>query len=59
MFREIIMNSLSVSRIHYKSVIFSRIYYDFTIFFANLLSINNQFRKQTIISQSVSRIHHE
>ena len=46
MFCENTTNSLFVLRIHYISLTFSRIHYDFTISFANKLLIYDQFRKK-------------
>ena len=51
------MNSLFVSRIHYKLTICSPFCYEFKIYFANLLWIHHRYRKLTINSLSISPIH--
>ena len=51
------MNSLFVSRIHYKLTICSPFRYEFKIYFANLLWIHHRYRKLTINSLSISPIH--
>jgi len=51
------MNSLSPSRIHWGFINWSRIHFEFTIFFANLVCTDYFFRELTLNSLSPSRIH--